>query len=167
LVYKCKNFQQIAERLRAQGHSVDELDSDVGNQIFDKFIDIPPYLNQLQESIRESWSPAAHLKLVRDGFVITCFGLIIRKAEDAGADLGQHRTRNPPQPVQPPRNLDQPTVIARGHGAPPSGPSSPASARAGTTSRPRRQVARMTPSRIAWATFERGRSRIQAASRIV
>ena len=93
VLFQRKHFQQIAERLRAQGHSVAELDFDVGNQILDKFIDIPPYLNQLPDSIRDSWSPSAHLKLVCDGFVITCFGLIIRKADDPGADLRQHRTR--------------------------------------------------------------------------
>ena len=93
VLFQRKHFQQIAERLRAQGHSVAELDFDVGNQILDKFIDIPPYFNQLPESIRESWSPSAHLKLVCDGFVITCFGLIICKVEDPGADLDPDRTR--------------------------------------------------------------------------
>ncbi len=93
VLFQRKHFQQIAERLRAQGHSVAELDFDVGNQILDKFIDIPPYYTELPKSIRESWSPSAHLKLVCDGFVITCFGLIIRKVEDPGADLDPHRTR--------------------------------------------------------------------------
>ena len=93
VLFQRKHFQQIAVRLRAQGHSVAELDFDVGNQILDKFIDIPPYLNQLPEAIRESWSPSAHLKLVCDGFVITCFGLIIRKVEDLKAEFDPHRTR--------------------------------------------------------------------------
>jgi SAM-dependent methyltransferase len=82
VLFQRRHFLEIAERLGAEGHYVAELDFDVGNQILDKFIDVPPYLHELSDPLRGTLPSSLHMKLVIDGFVITCFGLIIRKAEE-------------------------------------------------------------------------------------
>lgn len=42
VLFQQKHLEQLAARLRAQGHSVAELNFDCGNQPMDKFIDVPP-----------------------------------------------------------------------------------------------------------------------------
>jgi 2-polyprenyl-3-methyl-5-hydroxy-6-metoxy-1,4-benzoquinol methylase len=81
VLFQRKHLLDITERLRARGHYVAELDFDIGNEVLDRFIDVPPYPHQLSEAVRETWSGGPHLKVEVDGFVFTCFGLIIRKAE--------------------------------------------------------------------------------------
>jgi len=81
VLFQRKHFQEIVERLRGKGHNVAELDFDVGNQVLDKYIDVPPYPHQLPETMRRGWASGPQLKLVFDGFVITCFGLIICKGD--------------------------------------------------------------------------------------
>lgn len=76
-----KHFHQIFDRLTSLGHSVAPLDLSVGSKPMDKFIDIPPFSDQLAPSLRAEWDVGvAHIKLLVDGFPSTCFGLIIRKA---------------------------------------------------------------------------------------
>ncbi len=80
VLFQRKHFIALAERLRAAGHHVEELDFAVGNKPLDRFIDIPPWEHDMSDYIRQNWGgDHVHLKLSIDGFVSTCFGLIIRK----------------------------------------------------------------------------------------
>lgn len=80
VLFQRRHFQELADRLRAQGHKVRELDFDVGAKPLDKFIDLPPYLHDWPRHMRESWGEGSnHLKLMIDGFACTCFGLIVEK----------------------------------------------------------------------------------------
>ena len=74
VLFQRRHFEQLAARLRAQGHWVAELDFDVGDEPMDKFIDLPPYMNMWPSDPQ-----GYHLKLAHDGFATTCFGLMIKK----------------------------------------------------------------------------------------
>ncbi|MGU3495267.1 SAM-dependent methyltransferase [Xanthobacteraceae bacterium A53D] len=81
VLFQRKHFIEIAQRLRELGHEVAELNFDVGDKPLDRFIDLPPWRHDMQEHVREMWGHGhTHLKLSIDGFVCTCYGLIIRKA---------------------------------------------------------------------------------------
>ncbi|MCY1669383.1 SAM-dependent methyltransferase [Rhizobium sp. SL86] len=80
VLFQRRHFLEIAERLRAAGHHVAELDFSVGDKPLDKFIDIPPWVHDMKPDMAANWEPnVAHLKLNIDGFASTCFGLVIRK----------------------------------------------------------------------------------------
>jgi cyclopropane fatty-acyl-phospholipid synthase-like methyltransferase len=81
VLFQRQHFTRLAERLRAQGHHVAELDFDVGDKPMDRFVDLPPYRHELAEELGDWHGAGDHLKLVIDGFISTCFGLIIRKAD--------------------------------------------------------------------------------------
>lgn len=75
-----QHFITVAERLRALGHEVAELDFAVGDKPLDRFIDLPPWEHDMNDYVRSNWGAGhVHLKLSIDGFPSTCFGLIIRK----------------------------------------------------------------------------------------
>jgi SAM-dependent methyltransferase len=82
VLFQRKHFIEIHDRLTRAGHGVATLDFDIGNKVLDKFIDLPPYVHDLPESVRERWAGGSdHIKLMVDGFACTCFGLIVRKAD--------------------------------------------------------------------------------------
>ena len=70
----------LAERLHAAGHQVAPLDFDFGDGPLDRFIDLPPWSHDLPAEWQRWVGQPAHLKVALDGFVSTCFGLVIRKA---------------------------------------------------------------------------------------
>ena len=79
-----RHFEEIRDRMQAQGHDVHELDFYVGYDPLDSFVDLPPYMfddlllvAKGQDSNR--YIPG-HLKLSVDGFPSTCFGITVRKA---------------------------------------------------------------------------------------
>lgn len=81
LFQRC-HFEEIAARLRAAGHEVAPLSFDVGHGPVDRFIDMPPYEWEriaLSKGNRASDNHDGHLKLAVEGFVSTCFGMVIRK----------------------------------------------------------------------------------------
>ena len=79
-----RHFNEIAERLRASGHRVAELDFSVGDQILDRFIDLPPYPHDMTSFQQAHWArDSNHIKAAVDGFASTCFGLIIQKKDAA------------------------------------------------------------------------------------
>jgi SAM-dependent methyltransferase len=80
VLFKREHFTALAERLRAAGHTVAPLDFDIGSQPMDRFIDLPPWLHDMPAEWRQWHGVPAHLKIGFDGFVSTCFGLVIRKA---------------------------------------------------------------------------------------
>lgn len=80
VLFQRSHFIALAERLRAAGHHVEDLDFAVGNKPLDRFIDIPPWEHDMSPYVQQNWGgDHTHLKLSIDGFVSTCFGLIIRK----------------------------------------------------------------------------------------
>lgn len=81
VLFQRRHFEEIAARLTAKGHHVAPLDFDIGDMALDKFVDIPPYLHDWTPGLIARWgADANHLKLSIDGFISTCFGLIVRKA---------------------------------------------------------------------------------------
>ena len=80
VLFQRKHFIELATRLGAAGHAVMPLDFDVGADPMDKFIDMPPFVNELENSSIASWAKGAHhIKLVVDGFPATCFGMVVIK----------------------------------------------------------------------------------------
>lgn len=80
VLFQRAHFIALAERLRAAGHEVAELDFAVGSKPLDRFIDIPPWEHDMGDYARQHWGgDHVHIKLSIDGFVSTCYGLIIRK----------------------------------------------------------------------------------------
>ena len=80
VLFQKGHIESIAERLRSKGHTIAPLDFDLGDRLLDRFIDLPPWPHNLSP-ILHNWSiDAPHLKVAVDGFVSTCFGIIVRKA---------------------------------------------------------------------------------------
>jgi hypothetical protein len=67
VIYRRRDLLELADLLRARGHSVEPFDFNLGDTEADRFVDEPPYNGR------------AHLKLRVDGHVATSFGFIIRK----------------------------------------------------------------------------------------
>ncbi len=81
VLFQKKHFIELTERLSAKGHKVEALNFDVGRQPLDRFIDLPPYEHDWSEDVKKNWGGTqAHLKLATDGFIVTCFGVIITKS---------------------------------------------------------------------------------------
>lgn len=80
VLFQRKHFSELAERLRAKGHWVAELDFSIGNGPLDKFIDLPPFEHDYPESMHDWSGISRHLKVMVDGFPSTCFGMIVKKA---------------------------------------------------------------------------------------
>jgi SAM-dependent methyltransferase len=84
VLFRRKDFEQLAERLKLQGYKVPDLSFDVGSSPIDWFIDLPPYPHDVPPSpsrskyYDKSMNPA-HLKLMVDGFPTTCYGIIAQK----------------------------------------------------------------------------------------
>ncbi len=68
VLFRRRDIEGLARRLRALGHYVAPLTFDMGQQPEDRHIDTPPY------------TADSHLKLALDRYVSTSFGLVIRKA---------------------------------------------------------------------------------------
>jgi hypothetical protein len=71
VIFRKRDFLQLANELRARGHTIEPFDFDTGSSEADLFVDEPPYTGKV------------HLKLRIGGFASTSFGLIIRR--DTGA----------------------------------------------------------------------------------
>ena len=81
VLFQREHFNQLAERLRGSGHHVAPLDFSVGDKILDRFIDLPPYSHDMTPFQHTYWGGNNnHIKAACDGFAVTCFGLIIKKA---------------------------------------------------------------------------------------
>ncbi len=81
VLFQRKHIEGIAERLRAQGHEVAELNFDFGDKPMDRFIDVPPWNHDMPDEMRDRVGNPYHLKLGIDGFIATCFGIIVKRAE--------------------------------------------------------------------------------------
>ena len=67
VIYRKRDFLELADELRANGHEIEPFDFRTGNSDADLYIDEPPYTGKV------------HLKLRIGGFASTSFGLIIRR----------------------------------------------------------------------------------------
>ena len=68
MLFRRCDLEGLAERLRAQGHRVEPFDWKVGDKPLDRYVDLPPYLQE------------PHLKLLFDGYPATSVGMIVQKA---------------------------------------------------------------------------------------
>ncbi len=76
ILFQRRHFEEMARRLTAAGHLVLPLDFDVGNKPLDKFIDLPPFNHDWKFDQAEAWRGGnEHIKLLCDGFAVTCFGI--------------------------------------------------------------------------------------------
>lgn len=80
VLFQRKHLEALAKRLRDAGHTVAPFDFDVGADVMDSFIDLPPWDHSLAPKDRSWLGEPLHLKLSIDGFVSTSFGVIVRKA---------------------------------------------------------------------------------------
>lgn len=82
VLFQRKHIENVAKSLSQKGHRVAPLNFDFGDGPLDNFIDMPPYiwpgLVDDPRSIERQKHPS-HLKLSIDGFVCTCFGIIIQR----------------------------------------------------------------------------------------
>lgn len=68
VLFRRRDLEKLAKHLKSRGHEI-ELDFTLGSTEADLHVDSPP------------WS-GAHLRLDHDGYVITSFGLVVRKGSD-------------------------------------------------------------------------------------
>jgi len=80
VLFQRKHLEALATDLRARGHYVAAFNFDAGTQPMDQFIDIPPWPHDLPPESSAQLGNPYHLKVGIDGFVSTCFGIIIIKA---------------------------------------------------------------------------------------
>ncbi len=82
VLFQKEHFEDLANRLRGLGHHVLPIDYSVGNDVMDKFIDLPPYSHDLSEVQHSIFGDhIAHLKVATDGFASTCFGIAVIKGK--------------------------------------------------------------------------------------
>lgn len=67
VLFRRRDMEELADRLRAAGHEVLPLNFDAGDGPVDRFVDIAPYRHE------------PHLKLALQGFATTSFGIIVRR----------------------------------------------------------------------------------------
>lgn len=68
VLFRRRDFEALARRLREKGHRVAPFDFSVGDRPMERFIDVPPYRSE------------PHLVLALKGYATTSFGLIVQKA---------------------------------------------------------------------------------------
>lgn len=78
VLFRRRDFEALAARLRAQGLELPPIDFDVGQGPVDFFVDLPPY-PQHGSAYYQTELSALHLKLMVDGFPCTCYGVTFRK----------------------------------------------------------------------------------------
>jgi SAM-dependent methyltransferase len=74
VLYQRHHFETLADRLRAGGYEVVDFDFNPGDGFLDRFVDLPPY----SDNILISPHHYAHLKLLLDGYTCTSMGIIIK-----------------------------------------------------------------------------------------
>ncbi|HEX3535496.1 MAG TPA: class I SAM-dependent methyltransferase [Stellaceae bacterium] len=74
VLYQRRHFEELANRLRANGHEVVDFDFSPGSGVMDRFIDLPPF----RDNALIGPQHYAHLKLLFDSYTCTSIGIIIR-----------------------------------------------------------------------------------------
>jgi hypothetical protein len=70
VLFRRRDLEAFADRILARGWALAPFDFDTGSGPLDRYVDLPPYLDQ------------PHLKLTVEGYSTTSIGLIIRRAPD-------------------------------------------------------------------------------------
>lgn len=78
VLFQRQHFETLAARLEELGHTITSVSFDTGNEILDRFVDLPPY-HDLPAAMSTIHEHPAHMKLSIDGFTTTCFGIVIQK----------------------------------------------------------------------------------------
>lgn len=78
VLFRRKDFEQLAAELRADGHEVETLDFAVGDDPLDTFIDIPPYKDEENPLLGSRKYHPLHMKLTIGGYPSTCYGIIVK-----------------------------------------------------------------------------------------
>lgn len=71
VLFRKKDFEELAQKLQDKGHRVFGLNFTYGDRPLDNYIDLPPY------------SPNNHLKLSLGEYVTTSFGFVVRRGADS------------------------------------------------------------------------------------
>ncbi len=82
VLFQRRHFTALAEMLRADGHNVAPLDFDIGGDVFDRYVDTPPFGpdgTSYPASMMERLAPAPHIKVSVDGFPCTSFGFVVSR----------------------------------------------------------------------------------------
>ena len=77
VLFRKKDFMELAERLELKGYSLPPISFNVGSTPIDWFIDVPPYPYNSEYYDQNLHPP--HLKVTIDGFPATCFGITVQK----------------------------------------------------------------------------------------
>jgi hypothetical protein len=83
VLFRKKDFEDLARRLRGLGHRVFPLRFDLGSSPVDWFIDVPPYPGD--PDFFDVQLRALHLRLMVEGYPSTCYGMVVQRA-DATSD---------------------------------------------------------------------------------
>ena len=87
VLFRKKDILRLAERLAGAGHLLVGPEFHVGDQLLDRYIDVPPFAlgeGGLESGQWGSSNQSAHLKLAVDGFASTCYGLVVVKGHQGG-----------------------------------------------------------------------------------
>lgn len=76
VIYRLRDIEEIIERLKKQGHTVEPIDIHNGNHPVDQIIDQPPYSEFSDMAV----SKRKHMRLNLRGYVSTSIALIITKS---------------------------------------------------------------------------------------
>lgn len=81
VLFQRKHFEQLSLEINKLGGVMLGPDFEIGNDVFDLFIDVPPYAHQPARGIDERLVSVDEpfLKLLCDGFPMTCFGVVLKK----------------------------------------------------------------------------------------
>lgn len=84
VIFRRKDFEKLAEQLRASGHVVGVVEFGTGADLFDQYVDLQPYdLSMRSAALRDYYGSVlqdGHLRMMIGGHVSTCFGLVIQAA---------------------------------------------------------------------------------------
>lgn len=82
VLFRQRDFEALAEALRADGLEVGSIGFDVGAGPLDRYIDLPPYGPEAARALPAAWvggREIPHLKLSVGGFASTCYGVYARR----------------------------------------------------------------------------------------
>jgi SAM-dependent methyltransferase len=73
--YSGNDITALATSLTEKGYTVSPIDLDPGKGLLDGFYDIPPFYSNSAGRVFDYG--AAHLKVIGDGFAVTCIGIVV------------------------------------------------------------------------------------------
>ena len=77
VLYQRAHFAKLDEMLRAQNCRLMEIDFDPGSELFDSYVDVPPFPHDSEMGLTTPTAP--HIKLSVDGFAATSIAIVAEK----------------------------------------------------------------------------------------